>query len=391
MIAVTAWTLSSALGHGRHALAQAVSANRSALAPHDEPRWPACHTGPVNLATLAPPELEVEWDCRATRLAAHALNADGFRQAVDSARRTFGADRVGLVLGTSASTIGATEAAYRDAGQGHPVAGHPGLNNPHGLALFVQGLLGLQGPAQTLSTACSSSAKAFGVASRWLRHGQADAVVVAGIEALCDSLVHGFASLQLLSAQACRPFDAQRCGISIGEAAGYALLQRGTGPVLLRGCGEASDAHHMSAPHPQGLGAERAVHQALHQAGIPAGDVDYLNLHGTATVLNDAVEAAVVDRLYGVQLHASATKGLTGHAMGAAGMVEAAMCFLALEDGLLSGSPGLHTTDPALPEGFYRRLATEPARRTIRWAASHSFGFGGRNTVLVFSGPEAHA
>ncbi|MEO5732560.1 MAG: beta-ketoacyl synthase N-terminal-like domain-containing protein, partial [Rubrivivax sp.] len=314
-----------------------------------------------------------------------------------------GARRVGLVLGTSASTIAASEAAYRhpaDDGGFPPALRHPPLHSPHAVTAFCAVLLGIAGPALTVSTACSSSARAFGHAERWLRLGLADAVVVGGVDALCDSVLYGFHALGLVAPGACRPFDAARCGISVGEAAGFALLERQSAPAdasatdsadpadptdpLLLGYGEANDAHHMSSPHPQGLGAERALDDALARAGIDATRIGYLNLHGTATPQNDAVEAALVARRYAGTVHASATKGLTGHTMGAAGIVEALLCLLALQDGLRSGSAGLSAVDPAFGDRFAAQLRLQPTQTDTAVAASHSFGFGGNNAVLIF-------
>jgi 3-oxoacyl-[acyl-carrier-protein] synthase-1 len=298
-----------------------------------------------------------------------------------------GAGRVGLVLGTSASTIAVSEAAYRapaaDGGFPAPWRQEP-LNAIHALAAFVQQALGLQGPCVTVSTACSSSAKAFAQAERWLRLELVDAVVVAGVDALCESVLFGFHALQLLSPAPCQPFDARRRGISVGEAAGYALLERGRGPLQLLGYGESNDAHHMSSPHPQGLGAERALDDALARAGLAAAEVGYVNLHGTASARNDEVEAALVARRYAPGVHASATKGLSGHAMGAAGIVGALICLQALEHGLCSGSAGSDTVDAALGPVFAAQLQRLPARARVGIAASHSFGFGGNNAVLIF-------
>jgi len=316
------------------------------------------------------------------------LQADGFMAAARTALQRHGAARVGLVLGTSASTIGASEQAYRelDAQGRFPAAlRSERLNTPHALALFVQEALGLQGPCVTVSTACSSSAKAFAVAERWLRLDMADAVVVSGVDALCDSVLFGFHALGLLSPAPCRPFGAGRSGISIGEAAGFALLERGAGALQLVGYGESNDAHHMSSPHPQGLGAERALDDALARAGISARDIDYLNLHGTASMRNDEVEAALVAQRYGPLVHASATKGVTGHTMGAAGIVEALACLQALADGWLPGSVNAAPLDPALGQAFALRLRSDSLQRRARLAASHSFGFGGNNCVLVFA------
>ncbi|MFO1270640.1 MAG: beta-ketoacyl-ACP synthase [Rubrivivax sp.] len=388
-VAVTACTATCAAGRGVEALAAALTANVSALAPNDFGHPPpAGWTGRVaGLEDLPWPPERSTWDSRATRLVALGLQADGFDAAVARARRRHGATRVGLVLGTSAATIGASEEAYRrldEAGRFLPELAHAHLNTPHAPAAFAQRLLALEGPALTVSTACSSSAKAFACGERWLRLGLVDAVVVGGVDALCDSLLYGFRALGLVGTEPCRPFDAARAGISIGEASAWALLEReGDGPVLA-GWGESNDAHHMSSPHPQGLGAELALDAALARAGLEAAAVDHVSLHGTASAQNDEVEAALVARRYAPGVHASATKGLTGHTMGAAGALQAVACLLALQRGLAAGSPGTQAVDPAFGPVFAGQLQLQPRQRRLRWATSHSFGFGGNNCVLVF-------
>ena len=397
-LALPAFTASCAAGVGLQALADAVAAQRSGLQPLADPATPLdTWVGRVDTLVQAPlPPALAAWDSRPTRLAWQALHQDGFADAVAAARTRWGAARVGLVLGTSASTIGDSEAAYRhlDADGGFPASHrNPRLHTPHALAAFVQQALALEGPAVTVSTACSSSAKAFASGERWLRTGVVDAVVVAGVEALSASLLYGFRALGLMSDAPCRPFDACRQGISIGEAAGFALLERSardTAPGLrLLGYGESNDAHHMSTPHPQGLGAEAALDDALARASLQAGDIDHVNLHGTASAANDDAEAALVARRYGPGVHAAATKGLTGHTMGAAGIVEAVLCLLALQGHGLPGSAHTQAADPAFGARFARQLRLQPAAGRARVAASHSFGFGGNNCVLLFGGTSA--
>jgi 3-oxoacyl-[acyl-carrier-protein] synthase-1 len=389
-VRIGAYTASCAAGVGRRALAEALASNRSGLQPDDDPRLP-CWLGRVD-ALAAQPVADPTWDSRATRLAAGALEQDGFRAAVTSACRRHGAARVGLVLGSSASTIAVSEQAYRApaADGGFPAAlRHPALNTPHAVTHFVQRALGLHGPALTVSTACSSSAKALASAERWLQAGVADAVVVGGVEALSDSLRFGFRALGLMDPGRCQPFAAARRGISIGEAAVFALVQRdGDAPLRLLGSGEANDAHHMSAPHPLGRGAEAALDAALARAGLTADRVDFVNLHGTGTPANDEVEAALVARRYAPGVHASATKAITGHTMGAAGLLEAVVCWLALEGRVRAGSGEGPGPDPAFGPVFAGQLRAAPAGGHAGIAASHSFGFGGSNAVLLFgAGP----
>ena len=231
----------------------------------------------------------------------------------------------------------------------------------------------------------------FATAERMLRLGLVDAAVVGGVDTLCGSVLFGFNALQLVSAEPCRPFDAERSGISIGEAAGFALLERVDAAagrpagLHLLGYGESSDAHHMSTPHPEGLGAERALDDALARAGIDCGAVDHINLHGTASAKNDEVEAALVARRFPATTHASSTKGVTGHTLGAAGIVEAAASLLAIEHGLRPGTVNTRVLDPVCGP----QVRIEAAQAPVRVALSNSFGFGGNNCVLVFGDANA--
>ena len=300
-------------------------------------------------------------------------------------RARHGADRVAVVLGTSTASIGATEEAYARLVDGAFPADlqRPRVHTPHSLGAFVQQATALDGPCVTVATACSSSAKVFAQAARLIDAGLADAALVGGVDTLCGSVIFGFNSLQLVSADPCRPFDAQRNGLSLGEAGGYAVVERagdGDTGLQLRGYGESSDAHHMSTPHPQGLGAQLAMRDALARAGIEPGDVGYLNLHGTATPANDSVEALAVSALFPNTLHASSTKGWTGHTLGAAGIVESAIALLALEHGELPGILNSDTPDPACGP----QIRFDNAQRPIRYAMNNSFGFGGNNAALVF-------
>ena len=386
---ITAYTTTTAAGVGRQALLASMRAGKSGLRAND--------FGPVPLATWigrvaglesAPlPKALASWDCRNNRLAWMGLVADGFIDAALAARERYGAARVALVLGTSTSSIGATEDAYRELDAEGRFPAHnrnPLVHMPHSLASFVHEALGLEGPCVTISTACSSSAKVFAAAERMLRLGLVDAAIVGGVDTLCGSVLWGFNALQLVSPTACRPFDAGRDGISIGEAAGFALLERAApanreAPQLL-GYGESSDAHHMSTPHPEGLGAERALDAALARAGADASEIDHINLHGTASAKNDEVEAALVARRFPARTHASSTKGFTGHTLGAAGIVEAAASLLAIETGFMPGTVNTRTLDAACGP----QIRIEPAWGEVRLALSNSFGFGGNNCVLVF-------
>jgi len=388
---VSALTATSALGSGMRALAEATQTGRSGLQPLDErplghhpplallPTW----VGRVEGLDTPLPEAWQAWDCRNHRLAWQALQADGFTGAVRAAVERHGAGRVALVLGTSTSSIGATEDAYRSLSQGAPFPSGGAasrLYSLHALVQFVQAVLGIGGVAQTVSTACTSSAKAFGTAERLLRLDLADAVVVGGVDSLCGSVLFGFHALQLVSPEPCRPFDRRRQGINLGEAAGFALLERGPGPLQLLGWGESSDAHHMSAPHPMGLGAEQALDQALNRAGLRADAIDFAHLHGTATPQNDEVEAALLLRRFSEHTHAASTKGMTGHTLGAAGILGSAFCLQALQSGWMPGTAQTTDPDPA----FGGRIALASGQAEVRVAACHAFGFGGTNCVLLW-------
>ncbi len=382
---ITAFTATSAVGVGKAPLIAALEQSRSGLRPNDFGPTPlATWIGRVDgLEEMRLPDALAAWDCRNNRLAWLGLQADGFMEAVAAARERYGPARVALVLGTSTSSIGETEMAYTqlDTEGGFPAdQRRPKVHTPHSLAMFVQEALGLEGPSETISTACSSSAKVFASAERLIRLGLVDAAVVGGVDTLCGSVLFGFNSLELVSPEPCRPFDAARDGISLGEAAGFALVERGAGKLELRGYGEASDAHHMSTPHPQGLGAERALDDALARAGVGADAIDYINMHGTASMKNDEVEGALVKRRFPASTHASSTKGFTGHTLGAAGIVEAVISLLAIERGL---KPGTVNTS-ALDADCGPQIKLEPAHGEVNYALSNSFGFGGNNCSLVF-------
>ena len=276
---------------------QAILTGRSGLRPNtlpwcDLPTW----VGEVVAAddTPLPAELSA-WDCRTHRLAWLALQRNQFRAGRERAIERYGTSRIGLILGSSTAGIRSTEVAYkqwRDHGRWPTDFDYRRTHSLDALCRFSAELLGLQGPMVTISTACSSSAKVFVMAQRWMDCGLIDAAVVGGVDSLCLSTLHGFNALQLLSSEICRPFDSARNGISIGEAAGFVLLEREPAVVNLVGGGESSDAWHMSAPHPDGLGAQAAMHEALRAANLKPEDIGYVNAHGTATLANDRAEAA---------------------------------------------------------------------------------------------------
>ena len=391
-LAITHHTLVTALGPGRQATFEALRDGRTGLARRgfetaDIGSWLGVVDG---LDDIDWREDLAAFDCRNNRLAELALRSDGFADAVRAASARWGAARVGVFLGTSTSGILQTEVAYRhrDAETGAlPESLHYGeTHNTASVARYVRAALGVTGPACVVSTACSSSAKVYAAAERLIRLGLIDAAVVGGVDSLCMTTLYGFKALELTSGEICRPWDATRAGLSIGEAAAFALLEREGGDAPARamgwllGAGESSDGHHMSSPHPEGAGAALAMRAALAQAGLRPDDVDYLNLHGTGTPGNDAAEDQAVCAVFGSQLPCSSTKGYTGHTLGAAGGVEASIALIALEHGLAPPSLNLQQQDPALHAGLMR----EPLHKPLKVVASNSFGFGGSNASLVF-------
>ena len=387
-VRLSACTMTSCLGRGLDAARAGLRSGASGLAP--------CRFETVALDTFVgeiagldaqpiPPAL-ARFDCRNNRAAELALAQDGFEEAVAHAKARVGAARVGVFMGTSTAGILQTELAYRRRGpQGELPADfrYRTTHNTFSIAEYVRERLGLAGPCAAISTACSSSAKAFASAARLIEAGVIDAAVVGGVDTLCLTTLYGFNSLQLLSKEPCRPWDAARQGISIGEGAALALLERARGDdgaMHLLGAGESCDAHHMSAPHPEGLGARLAMQAALDAAGLEPAAIDYVNLHGTGTPANDAAEDQAVFGLFGAEVPASSTKGMTGHTLGAAGAIEALIAVLALEEGRIPGSPGTRILDPRLRAGYAIRGREAPLARAL----SNSFGFGGSNCSLVF-------
>ena len=387
-LAVTDYTLASALGVGRQATLAALRAGRSGLARKSfETVALDTWIGEVEGvdAQMLPPAL-ADFDCRNNRLAWLGLQADGFAAGVARARARFGPRRIGVFLGTSTSGILQTELAYR---RRDPATGalpadfrYAQTHNTYSVVDFTRRALDLQGPSCAVSTACSSSAKVFGHAARLIELGVIDAAVVGGVDSLCLTTLYGFNSLELLSNDICRPWDAQRHGLSLGEAAAFALLERDADApkAWLRGIGESSDGYHMSSPHPQGAGAAEAMQAALAQAGVGPDEIDYLNLHGTATPNNDSAEDLAVCTVFGDRLPCSSTKGATGHTLGAAGGVEAAISMLALQHGLMPGGLNRRVPDAALRS----RYLDANVESRLALVASNSFGFGGSNACLVF-------
>ena len=324
---------------------------------------------------------------RNNQLAWLGLQQDDFLESLTELKSRIDTDRIGVVIGTSTSSIGRTEEAY---GQLLPTEEfpeeycQPQVHNLHSPGLFVSTATGLTGPSMTISTACSSSAKVFATAARWIQNGLVDAVLVGGIDSLCNSILYGFNSLELISANQCRPFDQRRDGINIGEACGYAIVAReGVVPgarLRLAGYGESSDAYHMAHPHPEGRGAVIAIDLALERAGLTADSIDYVNLHGTATPANDLIESRVLAQRFTERTMASSSKGWTGHALGAAGILESVITLEAMSNGVIPGTLNCEEMDPKIEF----QVITDNVNAEVRFALSNSFGFGGNNATLIF-------
>lgn len=388
-LAISHYTVTSAMGWGLEAMRQSLRSRQTGLRKNDLPgfeldTWIGRVPGvedfalPTNLRHLTSRNNQLAW---------LGLQQDGLLDGLSRLAGQVGGDRIGVLMGTSTSSIGRTEEAYTSLDASGRMQGEyrqPEVHNLHSPSIFVAAATGIKGPALTISTACSSSAKVFASAARWIRHGLVDAVLVGGVDSVCLSVLHGFQSLELISSQPCRPFDRQRDGISLGEAAGYALIANAErvpkAGLELKGYGESSDAHHMSHPHPDGRGAALAMSRALARASVAASDIGYINLHGTASKANDRIETlALADVLTPATL-ASSTKGWTGHTLGAAGIVESVITLDALATGNVPGTLNCHELD----DDLRFPVARENEVRSMRYAMTNSFGFGGSNASLVF-------
>ena len=386
-LAITHSTILTSIGAGKAKTLENLRARKTGLQP--------CDFDMVELSTYLGAVCEIDdaaitgdlaqFDCRNNRLASKALALDGFDEAVAKAREKYGAHRIGVFLGTSTAGILTTEIAYRMRGDDGGLPGdfpYAGTHSTFSVASFVSAAMGLAGPSAVISAACASTSKAFGNAARMIALGLCDAAIVGGADSLCLTTLYGFNSLMLVSPQPCRPFGANRDGISIGEGAGFVLLEKAGDDdnIHFIGIGESSDAHHMSSPHPEGRGARLAMENALESASLAPGDIDYVNLHGTATQVGDAAEDRAISDLFGSATPCSSIKGFTGHTLGASGVVEAIISMLALEHGFMPGTAGTDTFDPQMKSALLRTGVHAPLARVM----SNSFGFGGSNCSVIF-------
>ncbi len=323
--------------------------------------------------------------CRNNQLLLAALSQISATVATMLAK--YGRERIGIVLGTSTSGVRSTELAlqYQAATGELPEKFHYKQQQMGAGADFLAEYLGVSGPAFTLSTACSSSGKAIASARRLIRLGLCDAVIAGGADSLCGLTVSGFAALESLSTGLCKPFGSQRDGINIGEAVSLFVLSKESGPVELLGIGASSDAYHFSAPDPEGTAVIAAMNTALEDAGLSPQEVDYLNLHGTATVLNDAMESKAVNAIFDKETPVSSSKGMTGHTLGAAAALELGFCWLLLTEnrqGAYIPNVNDDDIDPVLADLNFVNLG-ENLGRPLRICQSNAFAFGGNNISIV--------
>jgi 3-oxoacyl-[acyl-carrier-protein] synthase-1 len=383
---ISHFTLASALGAGCDSHMDALRSCRSGLRKIAfDTNTLDCWLGEVAEFDRPLPKEWSEWDCRNNRLAEFTLAQDGFIDAALRCRERHGAARVGVFIGTSTSGVQQTELAYRardTAADRLPEwFNHRTTQNIYSIADFVAQRLRITGPRFAISTACSSSAKVFAAAYRAIVAGHCDAAIVGGVDSLCLTTLYGFNSLQLLSTEVCRPADIARNGISIGEAGGFALLDpTADADVHLIGYGESSDAYHMSSPDPDGRGAVTAMQAAIGSGQTTAESIDYVNLHGTGTVANDSAEGRAIVSMFGTTTPCSSTKGWTGHTLGAAGMIEAAISLLCIQHRFMPRSLNTRVKDPAIEAN----VLLDNREGTVRRVLSNSFGFGGSNCSLLF-------
>jgi 3-oxoacyl-[acyl-carrier-protein] synthase-1 len=379
---ITAYAAINALGTTTRDVIAGLRDGRSGLGacPLELPFETPTGALPEPLPAL-PPSLAA-WDSRTTRLAVAGL--EEIKPALARAIARHGSDRVAMVVGTTTSGLGRTEDAYHALKHTGALPADYDLHRQHSFGAMMEALrrvAGVTGPCFAVSTACSASAKAAGCAQRLLATNTVDAVLVGGVDALSQTTLRGFHSLQILSPVFCRPLSRERRGINIGEGAAYLLIEReGDAAVHLLGVGESSDAHHMSAPDPTGEGARTAMAAALAQANLAPDAVDYINAHSPGTRLNDLSEGLAITSLFGGRVPVASTKGYTGHLLGAGGATEAVFSIVAIEQGWIPRSAGADPVDVDLGLNVPTARVDAPCRNVL----SNSFAFGGSNVSLLF-------
>lgn len=382
----------NALGHDKVSVLGNMLANsqKNVIQNHWVPET-TTYVAQVDVELPAIPDELSEFKSRNNQLALHALAQ--LKPELEQAKAQYGVERIAVVIGTSTSGIAEGEEAIRYYQQtGNRPANYQYQQQEIGtVAEFVAEYSGVAGPAYTISTACSSSAHALGSAKRLIDEGLADAVIVGGVDSLCRLTVNGFAALESVSDEVTNPFSENRKGINIGEGAALFLLTKDAGEeaIELMSVGASSDAHHISAPEPEGTGAERAIQQALDNAGLAREDVTYINLHGTGTRLNDAMESKVIHRMFGGNVPCSSSKGQIGHTLGAAAANEVALCWLTLSSMNASGQLPPHLWDGKRDPELSMIMLNDTHCRAVLAAGgkqvhlSNSFAFGGNNAAVI--------
>ncbi|MEY4580634.1 MAG: hypothetical protein RL701_5337 [Pseudomonadota bacterium] len=380
-IPITGFALCNGLGTTRESVRQGLYEGRCGLGPSPVPVPFPTAVGAVSVALPELPSALAPWTTRTARLS--LLLLEQLAAPLEKLRSRVRPERIAVILGTSTAGADVTEDAFAHYIKHGALPADYDLWRHHtygALLHVVTELVGARGPAWVVSTACTSSAKPFATAQRLIAAGLADAAIVGGIDTLCSMTLRGFYGLDSLSPGACRPFSSQRDGISIGEGGALLVLEKnGEAMALLEAVGESSDAYHISAPHPQGIGAKLAMQRALEQAGVSPGEIDYVNAHGTGTRLNDSAEAMAIASLLGSEVPVVSTKGYTGHMLGGAGASEAAIALFSLLEGWIPASLGADPVDPTLQI----RVALTREHGKYRRALSNSFAFGGNNVSVL--------
>ena len=356
-------------------------ANLQAAAPPRPDRKVSLIDGGVTWVGELPGMLSAPANTRTNQITAELVGQLG--EALEAAKQTFGKHRVAGVIGTS--TTGIEEAiaplAHRRS-QGAWPENYTFADQELGdTAAYLKQVTGIEGPCHTVSTACTSGSKAVATGARLIRSGLADAVICGGVDSLSRLTTNGFNALDSVSPDPCVPFSANRSGINIGEGGALFILSRAPGPARLLGWGESSDAYHVSAPDPTGSGAMRAIRQAFAVAGLGPGDMDFVHLHGTATPLNDAMEATLVNQVFGAKMPCASTKGMTGHTLGAAGALQLAINLLAMEGGFLPPHVYDDVFDDTLAE--LNLVGPQQCAGRVDRTMCLSYAFGGSNAVLI--------
>lgn len=384
-IPITGFALCNGLGMDRAAVRDALHDGKHGLGSSPIALDFETVVGAVRGELPALPAALAAWSTRTARIAALLLSQ--LESPLEALRRRVRPERIAVVLGTSTAGADVTENAYRTFLREGALPADYDLFRHHtygSILHVVRALCGIEGPAWVVSTACTSSAKPLASAQRMIESGQIDAAITGGIDTLCAMTLRGFKSLEALSSEPARPFSAERRGLNIGEGGALLVLERAGDPVaLLEAVGESSDAHHISAPDPQGAGARLAMERALALAAVDARSVDHVNAHGTGTRLNDGAEATAIESLLGRDVPVVSTKGYTGHLLGAAGATEAAISIMALEEGWIPASLGASPVDPKIGA----RIATERTDGRYRRVLSNSFAFGGNNVSVLLGAP----